>query len=225
MPKGTTFVYPSETKSIIMKIISRTLIVALVAMTMKSQAQHDVSTNFLGFLLTNYSVAYEYGVAEDMGLRGEASLFTSTISITGEDDNSRDYDWTGFRFTPEFRFYFNPERGIDGFYAGPYLRYRQRTAEGDIAIYNDETQMFEEESFKRDATAIGLGINIGRKWTSERGFFFEPNFGLGRFVSNDVKYDNSRVEEYLEEEEDAISNNINLDIRFGLNVGWRFGGQ
>ena len=110
---------------------------ALLACSAAAQAQHDISTNFLGLLTTNYSLAYEMNIQGDMGARIESSLFTTTATVESENGDSKDFDWQGFRLTPEYRFYFSNDKPGDGFFVAPYLRYRNRTLEGDIDLYND----------------------------------------------------------------------------------------
>lgn len=156
---------------------------------------------------------YEY-VTEEMGFLLGFGYFNSN-SLTGGDINA----YKTFAVTPEFRYYFNPDEDASGFYAGAYLRFRSATGE-NWASYSDGTGGFIVSDMKN--TGLAVGFTTGYKWVARNGLVFESFFGLGRYIVNNYSYDpdipDNNINNFLFDELPAF------DLRFGLGVGYRFGG-
>lgn len=112
--------------------------------------------------------------------------------------------YTGWNVTPEFRFYFSPDDDCEGFFAGPYLKYRS-------IKYTDD---FQDDDFTN--SGLALGLNMGRKWVADAGFIFELNLGVGKFLMNNYTF--TENDSY----EDISDYLPDIDIRVGLSIGWRF---
>ncbi len=169
--------------------------IALMFSANQVRAQHDVKLNFLSFLFNQYGIGYENVLNEQMGLGATANLYTQKEG--GE-------KYVGWNIAPEFRFYFSPDDDAEGFYAGPYLKYRS-------IKYTDD---FQDDDFTNTGVALGLGL--GRKWVADAGFLFETYLGIGKYLVNNYKF--TENDSY----EDVTDYLPDIDIRVGLIIGWRF---
>ncbi|MDT0620232.1 hypothetical protein [Croceitalea vernalis] len=139
---------------------------------------------------------YEYILGKYSGVG--IDLF---ISLDG-DDNFTDFsEYESFSLTPYYRQYFfsKEDYGAKGFYAEGFVKFFTYDANISESINNSVTQ---ESIFD---TSIGAGI--GWKWISQSGFLVDLGIGVGR---NLALSDN------------AQQFNNELQIRGGLNFGWRF---
>ena len=88
------------------------------------------------------------------------------------------------------------------------------------ASYSDGTGVLIVSDMKN--TGLALGFTTGYKWVARNGLVFESFFGLGRYLVNNYSYDpdipDNNINNFLFEELPAF------DLRFGLGVGYRFGG-
>lgn len=179
----------------------------------KIHAQHEIKTNVLGIIITDYNLQYEY-VTEDMGFLMGVSYFNSG-SIIGDDS------YTTFRLTPEFRYYFNPDEDASGFFASGYLRYRNATGE-DWYVTSDfdpVTGNTVETSYDLKNTGVAFGFTLGYKWVTRSGLVFETFGGLGRYLINETSYDPDLPEN--DPLIDIFDELPQFDVRFGFAIGYR----
>ena len=209
------------------KIIGITF--GMIFSSISLNAQHDVKTNFIGLLFKNYGLGYEFIINDEMG----AGLsFSYSKSLLGFDTK----DYSSLNITPDFRFYTNPEDGADGFYFGGYLNYAKVGIDNLSLSLSTETTdangyttvTYADVPYNYTLTGIALGIELGRKWVTNSGVFFETNFGIGRYLTTSHSYSNSRVKDYYETTdsrgfEEGMDWFYTFDYRFGLNIGYRFG--
>ena len=177
-----------------------TLLICLFTFTL-ARAQVDAKINVGSAITGGVNVAAEFPVGIQTSLSAGAAY--SSLGLLVNDDS--EYRYRNLRFIPEFRYYFNPRRGHDRFFVGGYGKLGQLTG---INKTTDE---------KVDATRVALGIMSGHKWVTPGGFNFELNLGVGRagtFGGND------NDDEYAA----AIGTLTRIDLRFGILVGYRFGG-
>jgi hypothetical protein len=207
------------------RIIFTTTMALLLLVGMGSntaKAQHDVKFNFLAMIFNNYGFSYEYVLSEEMSVGSTMNFYSRTQSETVLDTAGisvgKDYKYTGFNIAPEFRFYFAPDDDAEGFFVAPYFKYRTKKSDG--WDYTDTNGAWQETWRKRSGLAFGVGL--GKKWVADAGFIYETYFGIGKYLTDKFTYGNSRAEEYWEQFDDDFT--VKLDLRFGLSIGWRFGG-
>ena len=89
--------------------------------------------------------------------------------------NKNDVKISGLFFTPEYRFYLSGE-AMNGFYAGPFVRYQSLKIEDKVA------------ADKATLTTFGGGVVVGRQWLFGNivtlDIFAGPSYNTG-----EVKYD------------------------------------
>lgn len=210
------------------KITGVLLVLLFIFSTIGLKAQHDVRLNILGAFFKNYGIGYEYLINDEMGAGISVNYATSFLGIDG------DGNFSSFNVAPEFRFYFNPEDGADGFYFGGYLKYAKVDFKGLSANIGTGTfdtwgnEIYADLPYDVNLNGFAFGIQSGKKWVTNSGFFFETNFGFGRYLTKSVSYTNSAVETYYDRtgntgDEDALNWMYTFDWRFAINIGYRFG--
>ena len=154
--------------------------------------KHEVKLNALGLLAFEWlDVSYEYLINE------ESSFGVGTLISL---NNNRDIDineYRKFSLTPFYRRYFSSKfaRGffIEGF--GMLHTYEDHTY-----YYNNGTDW---TSNVEDKTEFAVGISVGGKFISKKGFTTEIYLGLGRNLGGN-------------------NNSLEAVGRGGISLGYRF---
>ena len=160
-------------------------------------AQTELKINPLGLLFGSPDVSAEFGLTNSASLEPFLG-FTSRKTNLG----SSDWKYNAVNAGLSFKYFFNPHRGIDRFYAGIYTR------------FNTGTWTFDTD--KLTSQRLSLGLLIGQKWVSKRNIVFELALGAGRAFLNNIE-DGTNGEDYG-------SLLFDLDVMGRLAVGYRFGG-
>jgi hypothetical protein len=189
---------------------------ALLGFTKTNAQTHDVSLNIAPIFLGNYSGNYSFNFEEEMS----AGMVVGYQNLK-LDDGVTSYSYKGFYLAPEFRFYFNPNEGNDGFFAGAYLKYRNMGTSGEPyvgSLANGNVVGYDQKN-----NGLALGILTGKLWQSRKGFNFSVWTGIGYYLFDKTTYTN----DYNPDEDPTmvtIKDNLpSLDFRFGLSVGYRIG--
>ena len=88
---------------------------------------------------------------------------------------SPDADFNALNVTASGKYYLNPEEGADRFYTFAFSRFVNRDYDyGEDSIFANY-----------DQSRLGLGVGIGAKSVTAKGFVFDINIGVGRaFIDN-----------------------------------------
>jgi hypothetical protein len=189
---------------------------AFCTMHLANAQTHDVSLNIAPIIFSNYSVNYSFNFEEDMSV-GAVIGYQNFKLTTG----STEYAFKGIYIAPEFRYYFNPDEGNDGFFAGAYLKYRNLGTSGEpyIGQLEDGTVV----DYDQKNNGLALGIMTGKLWQTRIGLNFTFWSGIGYYLFDKTKYTNS----YNPDKDPSVisvSTNLpSLDFRLGINVGYRIG--
>ena len=118
------------------------------------------------------------------------SSFGASLFLNVSDNDSGNTNWTDkVSITPFYRFYFFNKRdyGGAGFFAEIFTKFS--FGKHDVEYYNynpdlinpgiDYWEVVEENFFD-----IAPGAGIGQKWLNKKGWTFEINLGVGRFLLN-----------------------------------------
>jgi hypothetical protein len=219
--------------------MKKLLVAALLFSGLNIKAQHDISTDVLGFAFSKYGIGYEYAINSNnsVGINfnmAAKNMLSDTKDINGE------IDYSEMNIIPEYKYFMTPNKGNDGIYIGVYGKYRSSSSKGVEYTYLDITGVSE---VKTDITSSGLslGAMAGYKWKTTGALFFEVTAGVGKFIMNDVKYSNSAFEdgiedgfgtlktEYKEFDENNyvpfFGNELAVDLRLAVKIGIRIGGK
>ena len=161
---------------------------------------------------TSFDITYEK-------IKDPYSSYGASVYINLSDDNSS-VNWADlFSITPFYRFYFFNKRdfGGAGFFAEVFSKFSSMRYDVELLSFNpnpdqpgiDYWTVEEEKSFN-----IALGAGIGQKWVNKKGWTFEINFGVGRYLTNN-------------EGESMPGRNVTslrpeASIRGGFGIGKRF---
>lgn len=167
----------------------------LAVLSFSASAQIDAKLNIGPLIIGGINVGADYGLSENTSIGLSAGYLSTKFG-------SQTFRYSNLLFVPEYRYYFNPKKGIDGFFAGGYGKLTFTTAK---EIDGDEAEV--------DATRGAIGVIFGNKWVTDGGFLFELNLGVGRGTTfgSDT------------EAEVAFSTLTALDLRIGIIAGYRFG--
>ena len=163
---------------------------------------------------TSFDITYER-------IKDPYSSFGASIYINLTDDNSS-VNWVDqFSLTPFYRFYFfnKKDYGGAGFFAEIFSKFSSMKYDVEYYNYNpnpnqpgiDYWETIEETGF-----SIALGAGIGQKWINKKGWTFEINFGLGRFLTNDSENDD------YSPGRSVTSYRPEFAIKGGFSIGKRF---
>ena len=163
---------------------------------------------------TSFDITYER-------IKDPYSSFGASMYINLTDDNSS-ANWVDqFSLTPFYRFYFfnKKDYGGAGFFAEIFSKFSSMKYDVEYYNYNpdpnqpgiDYWEIMEETGF-----SIALGAGIGQKWINKKGWTFEINFGVGRFLTNDSEND-----DYIPGRS-VTSYRPEAAIKGGFSIGKRF---
>ena len=135
-------------------------------------------------LIANTSIDVTYEKIND-----PYSSFGASIYLNLSDENTSS-NWADlFSLTPYYRFYFFNKRdyGGAGFFAEIFSKFSSMRYDVEYYNYNSNPDLpgidywtyDEEKEF-----TIALGASIGQKWVNKKGWTFEINFGVGRYLTS-----------------------------------------
>ena len=163
---------------------------------------------------TSFDITYER-------IKDPYSSFGASMYINLTDDNSS-ANWVDqFSLTPFYRFYFfnKKDYGGAGFFAEIFSKFSSMKYDVDYYNFNpnpDQPGLDYWETIEETGFSIALGAGIGQKWINKKGWTFEINFGLGRFLINDSKNDDSMPGRSV------TSYRPEAAIKGGFSIGKRF---
>lgn len=139
----------------------------------ESQSRDEIKINAFNLITFTYmDVSYERLLNE------EASLGVSVLFNIGEDNEILDY-FRNFSITPYYRQYFSKQYA-EGFFVEGF---------GMLNSGKDYYYIFDEQGSSYEYgdtyTDFALGISIGGKFVTQRGFIAEIYTGLGRNLLGD----------------------------------------
>lgn len=147
-----------------------TLVLSLAFLTSFAQQlsyPNEVKIN-IAYLIGGFpEIGYEYLINDESGV-GMDILFAI--------DNNIDFK---FALTPYYRFYFG-KKPAAGFFAEGFGMLNTFKIYDDIYYFDSE----EYESNSENITDFALGISIGGKFVTNKGFVFEIYGGVGRNLFN-----------------------------------------
>ena len=188
------------------KILFFTLCFTTLFFTNQTKAQFDVTVNPIALLFGNFDVAADYAVSEKISVEAAVGLQFGSNNLLDDE-----FKYFGIPITIFGKYYFNPDKGADKFYADAWLRFVNRSykyeSSGSSVGFSDYSQ-----------TRLGLGFGIGYKVVSGGNFVFDIGFGGGRALLDKTKYADSTGGEFSVDWPDIM-------FVGKLAIGYRFGGN
>jgi hypothetical protein len=199
--------------------LKQTLVLIFAFCSLKTFAQTiDFSINLAPMVFTNFSGNLSYNLEDNMSVGTVIGYQNLKITATSG-TTTEEVGYGGFYIAPEFRYFFNPDRGNDGFFAGPYLKFRSMGSSGEAYAALDANG--DVVNYDTKNTGLALGIVLGKTWITNSNIFFTTWTGLGYYLFN--KTTNSKDFEKDPLTTEITSSVPTLDFRLGLSVGYRFG--
>ncbi len=135
-------------------------------------------------LIANTSIDVTYEKINDPYSSYGASIY---LNLSGDNTSS---NWSDlFSLTPYYRFYFFNKRdyGGAGFFAEIFSKFSSMKYDLEYYNYNSNPDQPGTDYWTYDEEkefTIALGASIGQKWINKKGWTFEINFGVGRYLTN-----------------------------------------
>ena len=135
-------------------------------------------------LIANTSIDVTYEKINDPYSSYGASIY---LNLSGNNTSS---NWSDlFSLTPYYRFYFFNKRdyGGAGFFAEIFSKFSSMKYDLEYYNYNSNPDQPGTDYWTYDEEkefTIALGASIGQKWINKKGWTFEINFGVGRYLTN-----------------------------------------
>ena len=149
------------------------------------------------------------------------SSYGASLFMNLGDNDSANRNWTDkFSLSPFYRFYFFNKRdfGGAGFFAEIFVKFS--SGKHDVEYYNfntdpnnpglDYLEIVEENFFD-----IAPGASIGQKWVNKKGWTFQINGGVGRYLLNKDENDQQSGRQVNSFRPEAV-------FRGGFSIGKRF---
>lgn len=154
-----------------------------------SSKQNELKINGLYLVIGSFELTYERALNE------ESALGISAFLPFDEDIK----DDINYYISPYYRFYFG-KKYASGFFVEGFGMLNSVKEEEEVVLSPPDLVGFDEVN----TTDFALGIGLGGKWVTNRGFLAELNFGVGRNLFNSSDSDNEFVG------------------KVGISVGFRF---
>ena len=139
-----------------------------------SNDKHELKVNATNLILFSYlDGAYE-------NLINEESSFGVNLLFSFSDDEVLD-EYRTFSITPYYRQYFS-KKYAKGFFVEGFAMLNSGESLSDVAIFNEfgEIERFEDGTY----TDFALGLSVGGKFVTPRGFVVDLYLGVGRNLFN-----------------------------------------
>jgi len=201
------------------------------------KAQHEVSTDVLGYAFGRYGLGYEFLINDNNSV-GLNFHYSTANRLWQTEKNSEGKDlivYSEMNFIPEYKFFLTPNKGSDGFYVGVFAKYRMSNSTDNPFLAAEKTAANTDTlvSYSTDisTSSFSLGAMAGYKWKTNGRFFYEAQFGVGKHLVNNVSYSNevandddkNATPEWDEKDYTPyLGNVISIDFRFAFKVGLRF---
>lgn len=175
--------------------------------TCKPPSSNGIENQPIGSFVLSPDISAEFATADNIGIEPFVGLSGFKLNVDGDE-----FKANGVGYGLQGKYYFNPEKGIDKFYAGLYMRGGQRKFTNKS---NNSGSGTTSETFSQ--SRLGAGISLGYKWVSRQNVVFELGAGAGRKIFNKF----SNADQNVNTADIPI---FNFDGFFRFNVGYRFGG-
>ena len=156
-----------------MKLISS---LAFMMMTIFAFGQKaSVKVNLFSLAVQNISPRAEFALNDNMSVEVSLGLFiprnanalNDALDFESSDGKftvNPEFKFTGFSFTPSFRYYFGQKGPMEGFYISPYLQYYNYKI-GSTTSYDGDVIDLDFINW-----GFGGGLGIGYQWVLNNGF-------------------------------------------------------
>ncbi len=156
-----------------------TLTVELVK-THRDTTRNEISVNILNTLVFGaLDVSYERILNNHSSISAE--VFSKVFNKNkGEEGDLSEMYTKNFSLLTKFKYFLNEENMAWGYYAEAFGMISSGVNEKTVTITDYETGEPKEIEAELDYIDAALGIGVGRKFISKKGFFLDVSVGIGR---------------------------------------------
>ena len=172
--------------------------------SISAYSQFELKFEPISAIFGRVSVASEYVFKDNMGAEVAFGYSYDAPLIFMFSEEVKDV--SGLTFSGAFKFYFNPDKGGDKFYAFPYIRYYK----SNFTLVDNNIE------YEGDYNTFGFGFGVGWKIIAKSGILFDFNFGVGKNVSGETNF----TPDYTTDADEYSP----INLVGGISLGYRFGG-
>ncbi len=146
----------------------------------RDTTRNEISVNILNTLVFGaLDVSYERILNNHSSISAE--VFSKVFNKNeGEEGDLSELYTKNFSLTTKFKYFLNEENMAWGYYAEAFGMISSGKNEKMVTITDRETGQPKEIEAELDYIDAALGIGIGRKFISKKGFFLDVSVGIGR---------------------------------------------
>ncbi|MBW6484336.1 MAG: DUF3575 domain-containing protein [Vicingaceae bacterium] len=115
--------------------MNKLILIALLFSSPFIKAQHDISTDLLGFAFSNYGLGYEYALNSQNSVGINVNFTSKNLFDDGKSAYGKIDNYSEMNIIPEYKMFLTPNKGNDGFYLGAYGRFRTSNSKDNEFTY------------------------------------------------------------------------------------------
>ena len=211
------------------------LLIFLSSVLIVSGQGNVVKANLTSLALKDFYFSYERTFLEKFSVNigydfmpARGVPFSSSFpNVNGNPSPAKDMKMSGWRITPEFRFYTSLVKGAPkGFYVAPYFRYGKYDFSLDDYqyhyndMYDGNKTKTADIDYRGNYTAVGGGIMIGHQWILAKHVsldFWIVGIGLSNTKFN-IKASSEDLDQRYFEQGSDFTDNIENALKVFNNV-------
>lgn len=160
-------------------------LMAAITMSVNSQeqtppklAKNELKINTVSLIVVGAIDFYYERILDEESSFGISLYVNANDNIERESLNS----YKTFAFTPYYRVHFSKKYN-QGFFIEGFAAYHKGNEYTYSSSYYDDYDSYNYDGAYQEYQGIALGVGIGGKWVTKKGFIAEINLGIGRFVA------------------------------------------
>lgn len=148
--------------------------------THRDTTRNEVSWNIMNTLVFGaLDISYERILSDHSSLSAEVFSKVFNKNKGEEGDLSKTYA-KDFSITTKFKYFLDEENMAWGYYAEAFAMISNGVNEKTVTLTDSQTGEPKEIEAELDYIDVALGIGVGRKFISKKGFFLDVSVGIGR---------------------------------------------
>lgn len=148
--------------------------------THRDTTRNEVSWNIMNTLVFGaLDISYERILTDHSSISAEVFSKVFNKNKGEEGDLSKTYA-KDFSMTTKFKYFLDEKNMAWGYYAEAFAMISNGVNEKTVTLTDRETGEPKEIEAELDYIDVALGIGVGRKFISKKGFFLDVSVGIGR---------------------------------------------
>ncbi|SIQ52598.1 Protein of unknown function [Pontibacter lucknowensis] len=175
----------------------------------KLQRPNAFKLNIIPLFIGSFNVSYERHITPHFAGALTATAYPRRLTLMKDDFSST------YAITSDFKFY-SKGKSLNGFYAGPYLKYRlrihnEREGGNGFWLFSEPDREYEQWA------GYGAGAIMGYQQVKPKGFTIDLFWGIGCHFHQKLISKSNYTKEEIEYHKPSP-----YDLRLGMSLGYAF---